>query len=161
MLSIALTLALLQPLPAVTVGADTNLELDDALTIPMGEYLPPIKAERLVMDHEILITLDVNSWLRLKDVVLGQGDICQAAVTATAVTCQEQSEKMLTKAKAEASNRKASDAKLIGSLKRQLDESQLLASSNAKSRDHYKWALVSVSAVTVVVTSIMIVQMYD
>jgi len=161
MLSIALTLALLQPLPAVSVGADTNLELDDALTIPMGEYLPAIKAERLVMDHEILITLDVNSWLRLKDVVLGQGDICQAAVIATATTCQEQSEKMLTKAKAEASKQKASDAKLIGSLKRQLDESQLLASSNAKSRDHYKWALVSVSAVTAVVTSIMIVQMYD
>lgn len=161
MLSIALTLALLQPLPAVSVGADIDLELDDALTIPMGEYLPAIKAERLVMDHEILITLDVNSWLRLKDVVLGQGDICQAAVTATAVTCQEQSEKMLTKAKAEASKQKASDAKLIGSLKRQLDESKLLASTNAKSRDHYKWALVSVSAVTVVVTSIMIVQMYD
>ena len=161
MLSIALTLALLQPLPAVTVGADTNLELDDALTIPMGEYLPAIKAERLVMDHEILITLDVNSWLRLKDVVLGQGDICQAAVTATAVTCQEQSEKLLTKAKAEASKRKAEDAKLIGSLKRQLDDSKLLASTNAKSRDHYKWALVSVSAVTVVVSSIMIVQMYD
>lgn len=161
MLSIALTLALLQPLPAVSVGADIDLELDDALTIPMGEYLPAIKAERLVMDHEILITLDVNSWLRLKDVVLGQGDICQAAVTATAVTCQEQSEKMLTKAKAEASKRKAEDAKLIGSLKRQLDESKLLASTNAKSRDHYKWALVSVSAVTVVVTSIMIVQMYD
>ena len=117
MLAITLTLALLQPLPAVTVGADTNLELDDALTIPMGEYLPAIKAERLVMDHEILITLDVNSWLRLKDVVLGQGDICQAAVTATAVTCQEQSEKMLTKAKAEASKQKASDAELIGALK--------------------------------------------
>jgi hypothetical protein len=161
MLSIALTLALLQPLSPVTVGADTNLELDDALTIPMGEYLPAIKAERLVMDHEILITLDVNSWLRLKDVVLGQGDICQAAVTATAVTCQEQSEKLLTKAKAEASKQKASDAELIGALKRELSESKLLASSNAKSRDHYKWALVSVSAVTVVVSSIMIVQMYD
>jgi hypothetical protein len=161
MLSIALTLALLQPLPAVTVGADTNLELDDALTIPMGEYLPPIKGERLIIDHEVHVTLDVNSWLRLKDVVLGQGDICQAAVTATAVTCQEQSEKMLTKAKAEASKQKASDAELIGALKRELSESKLLASSNAKSRDHYKWALVSVSAVTAVVTSIMIVQMYD
>jgi hypothetical protein len=147
MFSIALTLALLQPLPAVSVGADTNLELDDALTIPMGEYLPAIKAERLVMDHEILITLDINSWLRLKDVVTGQGDICQAAV--------------MTKAKAEASKRKAEDAKLIGSLKRQLDESKDLAAVNAQSRDHYKWALVSVSAVTVVVTSIMIVQMYD
>ena len=161
MLAITLTLALLQPLSPVTVGADTNLELDDALTIPMGEYLPAIKAERLVMDHEILITLDVNSWLRLKDVVLGQGDICQAAVTATAVTCQEQSEKMLTKAKAEASKQKASDAELIGALKRELGESKLLASTNAKSRDHYKWALVSVSAVTVVVTSIMIVGMYE
>ncbi len=161
MLALTLTLALLQPLPAVSVGADIDLELDDALTIPMGEYLPPVKAERLIIDHEVHVTLDVNSWLRLKDVVLGQGDICQAAVTATAVTCQEQSEKLLTKAKAEASKRKAEDAKLIGSLKRQLDESQLLASSNAKSRDHYKWALVSVSAVTVVVTSIMIVQMYD
>ena len=71
MLSIALTLALLQPLPAVSVGADTNLELDDALTIPMGEYLPPIKGERLIIDHEVHVTLDVNSWLRLKDVVLG------------------------------------------------------------------------------------------
>lgn len=161
MLSIALTLALLQPLPAVTVGADTNLELDDALTIPMGEYLPPIKGERLIIDHEVHVTLDVNSWLRLKDVVLGQGDICQAAVAATAVTCQEQSEKMLTKAKAEASKRKAEDAKLIGSLKRQLDESKDLAAVNAQSRDHYKWALVSVSAVTVVVTSIMIVGMYE
>lgn len=161
MLSIALTLALLQPLPAVTVGADIDLELDDALTIPMGEYLPAIKAERLVMDHEILITLDVNSWLRLKDVVLGQGDICQAAVIATATTCQEQSEKMLTKAKAEASKQKATDAKLIGSLKRQLDDSKDLAAREAQSRDHYKWALVSVSAVTVVVTSIMVVQMYD
>ena len=161
MLSIALTLALLQPLPAVTVGADTDLELDDALTIPMGEYLPPIKGERLIIDHEILVTLDVNSWLRLKDVVLGQGDICQAAVTATAMVCQEQSEKMLTKAKAEASKRKAADAEVIGSLKRQLDKSKLLASTNAKSRDHYKWALVSVSAVTVVVTSIMVVQMYE
>ena len=161
MLAITLTLALLQPLPPVTIGADTNLELDDALTIPMGEYLPAIKAERLVMDHEILITLDVNSWLRLKDVVLGQGDICQAAVIATATTCQEQSEKLLTAAKAEASKQKASDAELIGALKRELGESKLLASTNAKSRDHYKWALVSVSAVTVVVTSIMIVQMYD
>jgi len=161
MLAITLTLALLQPLSPVTVGADTNLELDDALTIPMGEYLPPIKGERLIIDHEVHVTLDVNSWLRLKDVVLGQGDICQAAVLATAVTCQEQSEKMLSKAKAEASKQKASDAELIGALKRELSESQLLASSNAKSRDHYKWALVSVSAVTVVVTSIMIVQMYD
>ena len=161
MLSIALTLALLQPLPAVTVGADTDLELDDALTIPMGEYLPPIKGERLIIDHEILVTLDVNSWLRLKDVVLGQGDICQAAVTATAMVCQEQSEKMLTKAKAEASKRKAADAEVIGSLKRQLDKSKDLAALNAQSRDHYKWALASVSAVTVVVTSIMIVQMYD
>ena len=161
MLAITLTLALLQPLPAVTVGADTNLELDDALTIPMGEYLPPIKGERLIIDHEVHVTLDVNSWLRLKDVVLGQGDICQAAVTATAVTCQEQSEKMLTKAKAEASKQKASDAELIGALKRELSESKLLASSNAKSRDHYKWALVSVSAVTAVVTSIMIVGMYE
>lgn len=161
MLAITLTLALLQPLPAVTVGADTNLELDDALTIPMGEYLPSIKAERLIIDHEVLITLDINSWLRLKDVVTGQGDICQAAVTATAMVCQEQSEKMLTKAKAEASKQKASDAELIGALKRELSESKLLASSNAKSRDHYKWALVSVSAVTVVVSSIMIVQMYD
>ena len=161
MLAITLTLALLQPLPAVTVGADTNLELDDALTIPMGEYLPAIKAERLVMDHEILITLDINSWLRLKDVVTGQGDICQAAVTATAMVCQEQSEKMLTKAKAEASKQRTSDAKLIGSLKRQLDKSKDLAATNAQSRDHYKWALVSVSAVTVVVTSIMIVSMYD
>lgn len=161
MLAITLTLTLLQPLPAVTVGADTNLELDDALTIPMGEYLPPIKGERLIIDHEVHVTLDVNSWLRLKDVVLGQGDICQAAVTATAVTCQEQSEKLLTKAKAEASKQKASDAELIGALKRELSESKLLASTNAKSRDHYKWALVSVSAVTVVVTSIMIVQMYD
>jgi hypothetical protein len=161
MLSITLTLALLQPLSPVTVGADTNLELDDALTIPMGEYLPPIKGERLIIDHEVHVTLDVNSWLRLKDVVLGQGDICQAAVTATAVTCQEQSEKLLTKAKAEASKQKASDAELIGALKRELSESKLLASTNAQSRDHYKWALVSVSAVTVVVTSIMIVQMYD
>lgn len=161
MLSIALTLALLQPLPAVSVGADTDLELDDALTIPMGEYLPPIKGERLIIDHEVHVTLDVNSWLRLKDVVLGQGDICQAAVTATAVTCQEQSEKLLTKAKAEASKQKASDAELIGSLKRQLDESKDLAAVNAQSRDHYKWALVSVSAVTVVVTSIMIVGMYE
>ena len=161
MLSIALTLALLQPLPAVSVGADIDLELDDALTIPMGEYLPPVKAERLIIDHEVLITLDINSWLRLKDVVLGQGDICQAAVLATAVTCQEQSEKMLSKAKAEASKQKATDAKLIGSLKRQLDKSKDLAATNAKSRDHYKWALVSVSAVTVVVTSIMVVQMYD
>jgi len=161
MLSIALTLALLQPLPAVTVGADTDLELDDALTIPMGEYLPPIKGERLIIDHEILVTLDVNSWLRLKDVVLGQGDICQAAVTATAMVCQEQSEKMLTKAKAEASKRKAADAEVIGSLKRQLDKSKDLAALNAQKRDHYKWALVSVSAVTVVVTSIMVVQMYE
>ena len=161
MLAITLTLALLQPLPPVTVGADTNLELDDALTIPMGEYLPPIKGERLIIDHEVHVTLDVNSWLRLKDVVLGQGDICQAAVIATATTCQEQSEKLLTKAKAEASKQKASDAELIGALKRELGESKLLASTNAKSRDHYKWALVSVSAVTVVVTSIMIVQMYD
>lgn len=161
MLAITLTLALLQPLSPVTVGADTNLELDDALTIPMGEYLPPIKGERLIIDHEVHVTLDVNSWLRLKDVVLGQGDICQAAVSATAMVCQEQSEKLLTKAKAEASKQKASDAELIGALKRELDESKLLASSNAKSRDHYKWALVSVSAVTVVVTSIMIVQMYE
>ena len=161
MLAITLTLALLQPLSPVTVGADTNLELDDALTIPMGEYLPAIKAERLIIDHEVLITLDINSWLRLKDVVTGQGDICQAAVTATAMVCQEQSEKMLTKAKAEASKQKASDAELIGALKRELSESKLLASSNAKSRDHYKWALVSVSAVTVVVTSIMIVGMYE
>ena len=161
MLSIALTLALLQPLPAVTVGADTDLELDDALTIPMGEYLPPIKGERLIIDHEILVTLDVNSWLRLKDVVLGQGNICQLAVTQTAVTCQEQSEKMLNQAKAEASKRKAADAEVIGSLKRQLSASELLASTNARSRDHYKWALVSVSAVTVVVTSIMVVQMYE
>ena len=161
MLAITLTLALLQPLSPVTVGADTNLELDDALTIPMGEYLPPIKGERLIIDHEVHVTLDVNSWLRLKDVVLGQGDICQAAVTATAVTCQEQSEKMLTKAKAEASKQKASDAELIGALKRELSESKLLASTNAQSRDHYKWALVSVTAVTAVVTSIMIVQMYD
>ena len=161
MLAITLTLALLQPLPAVTVGADTNLELDDALTIPMGEYLPPIKGERLIIDHEVHVTLDVNSWLRLKDVVLGQGNICQAAVIATATTCQEQSEKMLTKAKAEASKQKASDAKLIGSLKRHLDDSKLLASSLEDSRDHYQWALVSVSAVTVVVTSIMIVSMYD
>ena len=161
MLAITLTLALLQPLPAVTVGADTNLELDDALTIPMGEYLPSIKADRLIIDHEVLITLDINSWLRLKDVVTGQGDICQAAVIATATTCQEQSEKLLTAAKAEASKRKAEDAKLIGSLKRQLDKSNELAATNAKSRDHYKWALVSVSAVTVVVTSIMVVQMYD
>ena len=88
MLAITLTLALLQPLSPVTVGADTNLELDDALTIPMGEYLPPIKGERLIIDHEVHVTLDVNSWLRLKDVVLGQCDICQAAVTATSVTCQ-------------------------------------------------------------------------
>lgn len=161
MLAITLTLALLQPLPAVTVGADTDLELDEALTIPMGEYLPPIKGERLIIDHEVHVTLDVNSWLRLKDVVLGQGDICQAAVIATATTCQEQSEKLLTAAKAEASKRKAEDAKLIGSLKRQLDDSKLLASSLENSRDHYKWALVSVSAVTVVVTSIMIVSMYD
>ena len=161
MLAITLTLALLQPLSPVTVGADTNLELDDALTISMGEYLPPIKGERLIIEHEVHVTLDVNSWLRLKDVVLGQGDICQAAVTATAVTCQEQSEKLLTKAKAEASKQKASDAELIGALKRELSESKLLASTNAQSRDHYKWALVSVSAVTVVVTSIMIVQMYD
>ena len=161
MLAITLTLALLQPLSPVTVGADTDLELDEALTIPMGEYLPPIKGERLIIDHEVHVTLDVNSWLRLKDVVLGQGDICQAAVTATAVTCQEQSEKLLTKAKAEASKRKAEDAKLIGSLKRQLDDSKLLASSLENSRDHYKWALVSVSAVTVVVTSIMIVSMYE
>ena len=161
MLAITLTLALLQPLPAVTVGADTNLELDDALTIPMGEYLPPIKGERLIIDHEVHVTLDVNSWLRLKDVVLGQGDICQLAVTQTAVTCQEQSEKMLTKAKAEASKRKAEDAKLIGALKRQLDEAKELAVHNGRRRDHYKWALVSVSAVTVVVTSIMLVSMYD
>ncbi len=135
MLAITLTLALLQPLPPVTVGADTNLELDDALTIPMGEYLPPIKGERLIIDHEVHVTLDVNSWLRLKDVVLGQGDICQAAVIATATTCQEQSEKLLTKAKAEASKQKASDAELIGALKRELGESNLLASTNAKSRD--------------------------
>jgi len=161
MLAITLTLALLQPLSPVTVGADTNLELDDALTIPMGEYLPPIKGERLIIDHEVHVTLDVNSWLRLKDVVLGQGDICQAAVSATAMVCQEQSEKLLTKAKAEASKQKASDAELIGALKRELNESKLLASTNEASRDHYKWALVSVSAVTVVVTSIMIVQMYD
>lgn len=161
MLALTLTLALLQPLPAVSVGADIDLELDDALTIPMGEYLPPVKAERLIIDHEVHVTLDVNSWLRLKDVVLGQGDICQAAVTATAVTCQEQSEKLLTKAKAEASKRKAKDAQLIGSLKRQLDKSKDLAALNAQSRDHYKWALVSVSAVTVVVTSIMIVSMYE
>ena len=161
MLAITLTLALLQPLSPVTVGADTNLELDDALTIPMGEYLPPIKGERLIIDHEVHVTLDVNSWLRLKDVVLGQGDICQAAVSATAMVCQEQSEKVLTKAKAEASKQKASDAELIGALKRELNESKLLASTNEASRDHYKWALVSVSAVTVVVTSIMIVQMYD
>lgn len=161
MLAITLTLALLQPLSPVTVGADTNLELDDALTIPMGEYLPPIKGERLIIDHEVHVTLDVNSWLRLKDVVLGQGDICQAAVSATAMVCQEQSEKLLTKAKAEASKQKASDAELIGALKRELNESKLLASTNEASRDHYKWALVSVSAVTAVVTSIMIVQMYD
>ena len=161
MLAITLTLALLQSLPAVGVGADIDLELDDALTIPMGEYLPPIKGERLIIDHEILVTLDVNSWLRLKDVVLGQGDICQLAVTQTAVTCQEQSEKMLNKAKAEASKRKAADAEVIGSLKRQLDKSKDLAALNAQSRDHYKWALVSVSAVTVVVTSIMVVQMYE
>jgi len=161
MLSIALTLALLQPLPAVSVGADIDLELDDALTIPMGEYLPPIRGERLIIDHEVHVTLDVNSWLRLKDVVLGQGDICQLAVTQTAVTCQEQSEKMLNRAKAEASKRKAEDAEVIGTLKRQLSASELLASTNARSRDHYKWALVSVSAVTVVVTSIMVVQMYE
>ena len=161
MLAITLTLALLQPLPAVTVGADIDLELDDALTIPMGEYLPPIKGERLIIDHEVHVTLDVNSWLRLKDVVLGQGDICQLAVVETAVTCQKESEKMLAKAKAEASKRKAEDAKLIGSLKRQLDESKDLAAREAQSRDHYKWALVSVSAVTVVVTSIMVVQMYE
>ena len=68
---------------------------------------------------------------------------------------------MLDKAKAEASKRKAEDAKLIGSLKRQLDKSKDLAATNAQSRDHYKWALVSVSAVTVVVTSIMVVQMYE
>jgi hypothetical protein len=159
-LAIALTLTLLQPLPAVSI-ADTDLELNEALTIPMGDYLPAIKADRLVIDHEILITLDVNSWLRVKDVVLGQGNICELAVETAANVCEVENERALKEVRAEAQQQTAEDRLLIDALKRQLNESELAVKAQTRRGDHLKWALISVSAVTTVVTSIMIVQMYD
>jgi hypothetical protein len=132
--------------------------VDPALTIYMGDHLQPIIGEKFkIQGSPLHILISAYDWLRLKDAVQGSPDLCASAVDATSKACAEEARKVAQKARAQT----VADADLIASLKRQLDSAHELTATEAEAHQRYKWATISVGAVTAVVTSIMIVQMYE
>ena len=145
MLSISLIISLiLQPLISTT---------DPALTIHLGDHLPDIVADKSP-DMPPTIILSIGDWLRIKDIVMFSPDICNSAVETAAQTCAQEASRVAESVKA----RSTKDAELIASLQRSLAVQKELTASEERRAHQLKWATISVSAVAVMLTTILVIK---
>lgn len=148
MLSISLAISLilqpLQPLISTT---------DPALTIHLGDHLPDIVADKSP-DMPPTILLSVGDWLRIKDIIMFSPDLCNSAVETAAQTCAQEALRVAESVKA----RSTKDAELIASLQRSLTIQKELTASEERRAHQLKWATISVSAVAVMLTTILVIK---
>ena len=125
-----------------------------ANTIYMGEHLEPIVAERSKCGSltGYCMTLTLRNYLQVKDAVQNQPALCSIAVDRTAEACRMQAEALADLV----AQRALKDAELIKGYQVKLKALDHDLGKAQGERLRWKWAAISVSSLSAILTTIII-----
>ena len=125
--------------------------------IYMGEHLQPISGDRIKCKSAtgFCMTLTLKGFLRAKDAIQNQPNLCQLAVDQTATACRVQAEALAVVV----SQREQDDQQLINSYKLKLKHAESTLAQVDHQRIKWRWAALGVSSLSAILTTIMIIRL--